>query len=133
MVHSINQNSNESQEVEIRLRTTITPHNLTGYEINWLCWKSYGYMECVRWNGPLGNFSYIARFTGPQYGVTEGDVVRAKIVGNTITAYINGVQMGTATDSTYSSGAPGIGFYGKTVANATDYGFTSFSVGNPTQ
>lgn len=127
-IHSVNQTDSQYQELELRLRTSIAPHSITGYEINFRCSKSSNaYMEIVRWNGPLGNFTYLARYHGSQYGVTEGDVVRATIIGNTITVYINGVQRGTATDSAYSSGAPGIGTYGKTSSNARDYGFTNFT------
>src|SRR3989304_7130888 len=112
-IHSVNQTDSQYQELELRLRTSITPHSITGYEINFRCSKtSNAYLEIVRWNGPLGNFTYLAQYSGSQYGVIEGDVVRATIVGNTITVYINGVQRGTATDGTYSSGAPGIGTYG---------------------
>jgi hypothetical protein len=54
-------------------------------------------------------------------------VVKATIVGNVITAYINGVQVLQATDNTYKGGSPGMGFYieGTTGVNS-DYGFTSF-------
>jgi hypothetical protein len=62
-------------------------------------------------------------------GLHDGDVVKATIIGNTITAYINGVQIIQVTDSTYPNGSPGMGFYiqGRSVSRESDYGFTSFA------
>jgi hypothetical protein len=78
----------------------------------------------------LGNFTYLN--TKYQWGFEiwrcKGDVVKATIVGNVITAYINGVQVLQATDNTYATGSPGMGFYlqGTTGVNS-DYGLTSFT------
>ena len=52
---------------------------------------------------------------GTQYAVANGDVVSAKIVGNIITAYINGVQKATVDitsfgGTVYTTGNPGMGF-----------------------
>jgi hypothetical protein len=128
-VHSVNQNGNVWEEVEIRLRTTINAHFITGYEINFRCLKNGGaYMEIVRWNGALGDFTRLAHYDGAQYGVANGDVVKATIAGSTITVYINNVQMGQASDSSaFASGSPGMGFWLQGTANTSDYGFTSFS------
>ncbi|HTF71397.1 MAG TPA: hypothetical protein VK638_52890 [Edaphobacter sp.] len=49
----------------------------------------------------------------------------ATIVGTTLTAYINAKQVLQAIDSTYSGGAPGIGFYHeKTQAQNSDFGIS---------
>ena len=46
------------QEVELRLRTVIEGHIITGYEINYkFSNDSTGYMTIVRWNGGLGDFT----------------------------------------------------------------------------
>jgi len=127
-VHSVNQNDSITEEVELRLRSNISPHNITGYEINFRCSKTNNaYSQIVRWNGPLGDFTYLWASGGPQYGVANGDVVKATIVGNVITVYINGVQMGQVTDNTFAMGSPGMGFYlsGASGINS-DFGFTSF-------
>ena len=84
-------------------------------------------MQIVRWNGPLGNFTYLSQNGGAQYGVTSGDVVKASIVGSTISVYINNVLMGTATDSTYATGNPGIGFDYGCGSTYGDFGFTTFT------
>jgi hypothetical protein len=128
-VHTVNRNDKIYEEVELRLRSTLTPHRATGYEINFRCSKTAkAYTQIVRWNGPLGGFTYVKTGDGSQYGVANGDAIKATIVGNVITAYINGVRVLHGTDSTYSSGSPGIGFYieGTTGVNG-NYGFTSFA------
>jgi chitodextrinase len=129
-VHSVNQTSSIYEEVELRLRTTITPHNITGYEINFRCTSDGSqYIGIVRWNGPLNNFSYVTILDPGGPGIHDGDVVSASIVGSTITGYINGVAVITGTDSTYTNGSPGIGFWNQngTVAANPNYGFISFS------
>lgn len=127
-VHSVNQTDSLYEEVELRLRSTISAHSNTGYEINFRCSKTgNAYSQVVRWNGPLGNFTYLMSNGGAQYGVANNDVVKATMIGNVITVYINGVQIGQVTDNTYTSGSPGMGFYldGATGINA-NYGFTTF-------
>ncbi len=124
-VHSVNQTTSYYQEVELRLRSSLSAHQSTGYEINFRCLKnSSAYMQIVRWNGPRGDFTYIRSYSGAQYGVTEGDVVKASIVGSVITVSINGVVVGSGTDSTYSSGNPGIGFDYGCGTTYGDFGFT---------
>ena len=128
-VYSVNQNGLWNQEVEIRLRSTISRHVNTGYELLFKCTHDGSqYAEIVRWNGPLGNFTYLRQGGSP--GIRNGDVVKATIVGNVITGYINGVQVMQATDRTYTSGSPGIGFYMNAkgdpvgVGRNADFGFT---------
>lgn len=134
-VHSVNQNDNIYEEVELRLRSAISAHKNTGYEINFRCSKTgNAYTQIVRWNGKLGDFTYLSSQSGSKYGVAEGDVVKASIVGNKITVYINGVQVNQATDSTFPGGSPGIGFFisGASGVNQ-DYGFTNFTATDGTQ
>jgi hypothetical protein len=128
-VHSVNQNDNIYEEVELRLRSSLSAHKATGYEINFRCSKTANaYTQIVRWNGPLGNFTYLDSRGGSKYGVANGDTVKATIVGNVITVYINGAQVLQATDNTFASGSPGMGFFlqGATGVNG-DFGFTDFS------
>jgi hypothetical protein len=128
-VHSVNQNDNIFEEVEIRLRSSLSAHRSTGYEINFRCSKtSNAYTQIVRWNGPLGQFTYLNAAGGANYGVADGDVVKATVVGNVITAYINGVQVLQATDSTYPNGSPGMGFFLQSATGVNrDYGFSRFT------
>ena len=113
-------------EVSLRLRSTLSAHRCTGYEIsNSLHDDDTAYLIIVRWNGPRADFTYLLNVTGRQYGVTTGDVVKATIVGDVITAYRNGVLMGQAKDDTYKSGQPGFGF---NEGENGDYGITRFIV-----
>lgn len=112
-------------EVSLRLRSALSPHNCSGYEIsNSLKSDDSAYLIIVRWNGPLADFTYLAQLHGKQYGVKTGDVVKATIVGNVITAYKNGVQIGQATDNTYITGNPGLGF---NEGKNGDYGMTRYT------
>jgi hypothetical protein len=128
-VHTVNQNDSYFEEVELRLRSSLSAHSSTGYEVLFSCRNtSNAYVQIVRWNGPLGDFTLIDGRGGSSYGIADGDVVKATIVGNVITAYINDVQVLQVTDGTYANGNPGMGFFlqGATGVNG-DYGFTSFT------
>jgi hypothetical protein len=129
-VHTtVSQNDNIYAEVELRLRSSLSAHRATGYEVNFRCSKSSNaYTQIVRWNGPLGSFSYVNAAGGSRYGVADGDVVKATIVGNVITVYINNTKVLQGTDSTFTSGSPGIGFYLQGATGLmSQYGFTSFT------
>jgi hypothetical protein len=129
-VYSRNQRGGKVyEEVEIRLRSSLSPRRCTGYEILFRCLKTSGsYAQIVRWNGPLGDFTYLADQKGARFGISNGDVVKATAIGNVITAYINNVQVAQATDSTYPTGNPGMGFFLQGASGLNrDYGFSSFS------
>ncbi len=122
------------EEIELRLRTTITPGSITGYEINFSASSSSSaYIQIVRWNGPFGSFNYLNTRNGP--GIHTGDRLCASIVTganhvSTIKVTINGgAPILTATDSSFNSGSPGIGFYlqGGTTANDAYFGWTDFT------
>lgn len=111
-------------EVSMRLRSALSAHRCTGYEVSSSVKGDKAYLIIVRWNGPLADFTYLLNVSGPKYGATTGDVLKATIVGNVITAYKNGVEIGRATDDTFASGQPGFGFNEGTNG---DYGITRFS------
>ncbi len=138
-VHNVNQNADVFEEVELRLRSSLSAHRSTGYEILFRCLNSaQAYASIVRWDGPLGSFTYLEQATGPQYKLADGDLVSASIHGTVISAFINGKQVMQTSDATYSSGSPGMGFWLRrragmrswfrdyTVRNF-DYGFTRFA------
>lgn len=132
-VHTVKQNDACYQEVELRLRSAISAHSNRGYEISYkLSRTSEAYLIIVRWNGPHGDFTYLVNEHGRRFGVKEGDVVSASVVGDLITAYKNGAKMGQARDRTFTAGSPGMGFnLANTPAGCAgtngDYGFTSFT------
>jgi hypothetical protein len=114
-----------TQEVELLLRWADSAHMARGYECNF----SYGggYAEIVRWNGPLSDFTYLARVSLGRALVT-GDVVKAHIIGNVITVFFNGSQVNQATDSTWVTGQPGMAFWkGSSSGPNTALGFSSYT------
>jgi len=136
VVRSVNQQSgNVFEEVELRLRSTITPHSSTGYECLYRCTgPSISYVQIARWNGPLADFTALDSRAGP--GLANGDVVKSTIVGTTIRTYINDVEIFSVNDATYASGLPGIGcFYqndGSSTGSSDDFGFTEFTAWDST-
>jgi hypothetical protein len=133
-VYTINQQSGSVyEEVSIRLRSSLSAHSCTGYEINFSLKSdpTQTYCQIVRWNGPLNDFEYLGgqSYGGPTFTLKTGDVVTATIINSTITAYINGVQIRQETDPiAYSSGSPGMGFYIQGASGVDgDYGFTSYT------
>ena len=112
-------------EVSLRLRSSLSEHNCTGYEISDSLRDEKPYLIIVRWNGPVANFTYLLNIEGEKYRVATGDVMKATIVGNLITAYKNGVEIGQAKDDTYVNGLPGFGF---NEGKNGEYGITRFSV-----
>jgi len=129
-VYTTNQQSGSVfEEVEIRLRSSLSAHSCTGYEINFSLRNDFSaYCQIVRWNGPYDSYNYVNAASGSQCMLNNGDTVTATITSGTITAYINGIQIVQGIDNTYSSGSPGMGFYlqGTTGVDG-DYGFTGYT------
>ena len=99
-----------NQEVEILLRWTISEHSTTGYECMGRCISGgSSYLEIVRWEGPLGKFTYLTsnKRRAPNSGLKNGDILKASAVGNVITLYVNGVEKLRAVDDTYPDGKSG--------------------------
>jgi len=121
------------QELEILLRWTSSAHSTTGYECFARCLSGdSSYLQIVRWEGPLGKFTYLADKRGADYGLKDGDVLKASIVGNVITVFVNGVEKARVTDDTHKTGNPGIGTFlfcddGRGVGSNADFGFRSFT------
>ncbi len=121
------------QEVEILLRWTSSAHRTTGYECFARCVNDgSSYLQIVRWEGPLGKFTYLADKRGVNYGLKDGDILKASIVGNVITVFVNGVEKAQVKDDTYKTGNPGIGTFlscdgGRGVGSNKDFGFRNFT------
>ena len=120
-------------EVELLLRWADSATSARGYECN-LAWDGK-YAEIVRWNGPYGDFTYIAQRRTFNDGImppNNGDIFKATISGSTINVYLNKNDgMGdqpivTATDPTYTDGGPGMGFFIEGSVDPTQFGFASF-------
>jgi len=122
-----------TREVEILLRASDGPTSIRTYECN-LAWDG-GYAEIVRWNGALGDYTYVApQGSGGPGAVHDGDVFRAEIVGSVIRTWLNDrmlqqVDVTSIGGTVLGDGNPGIAFWRGSGASASpgDYGFTSFS------
>jgi hypothetical protein len=133
-------------EVELLLRGTVsTAGTVQTYEVvfsvNPSAQTQGSYCEIVKWFGPStgGPGVQFLSLTGQQTitAPTTGAVVRARIVGNTITAYINSTQVAQITDSVglsgtapYTTGNPGIGHWlnnNGATGDPTTYGFSDFT------
>jgi len=132
-VHIDKPNSDCLQEVEILLHFTCSPHSATGYECFARCIDDdSSYLNIVRWDGPVGKFTYLVQKKGKGYGLKNGDTLKATIIGNVITIYVNGVKKAEAIDDTFKTGNPGIGQFlecknGKGLGTNADFGFTSYT------
>lgn len=122
---------NVFEEVALRLRSTMAAHSCTGYE----CLISVSteptdgnYVQIVRWNGAIGSFTEL---NGASFHAVDGDILKATIVGSVITVFKNGTQVLTATDSTYTSGNPGVGHFlqnsPEAAVSPSDYGWQNWS------
>lgn len=123
------------EEVELRLRTTITASgsNISGYEVLFSVAPANPYVEIVRWDGALypGDITTSLAFTTATARVT-GNRIKATIdAAGLISAYLDtgsGYQLIlSVTDTTYASGAPGIGFFSNSGAPMAGFGLSSFS------
>jgi hypothetical protein len=118
----------ESEEVELRLRSALTAHKCSGYEILF-GWNTGGYYaQIVRWNGNIGDFTVLSpQYFTSSYSFKTGDHVRARMVNSTITVYLNEVLFMSCNDSRFASGNPGIGFFSRMPASHNaEFGFTYF-------
>lgn len=115
-----------THEVELLLRFSDDTNNARGYEA---LFSHDGNYQIVRWNGPYGSFTPLS-FSGPTvyFGrpLRSGDVIKAGIVGSTISLYINGQFVGKAIDATFSSGQPGISFFTRPGGNSANLGLTHY-------
>jgi len=129
-VHRTNKDDDKAwEEVELRLRSKLGPHNCTGYEVMFRCSKSpQAYCNIARWDGILGAFMMLQENHGAQYGVADGDVIKASIKGEVITIWLNGKQIAQTHDYLFTDGNPGIGFYIEGAKGVNDqYGLSKFS------
>lgn len=130
-------------EVELLLRGTAAPHDWKMYEVLFSVVAGTTYVEIVRWKGPLGVVSndsnaFVSLAINNSFaGLSDGDYIRATIVGYVITAYTsaNGVSWtqqvtydasGDATK--YASGWPGLGHWNHGNGANNTYGLSQWSV-----
>lgn len=125
-------------ECEMWLRGQITANNARGYECSIGMQTSFGtYAFCTRWDGAENSFTTLidpangtGSYTHTPTAIADGDVYRVEITGTTITFFQNGIVIFTVTDSTFSSGNPGVGFWPVDGAIVTSMGFKSYRAGD---
>lgn len=136
-----NLGTNCCKEVELRLRTTITAHSITGYEIDCGIAPVSDYLAVVHWNGPLGSW---VNMTPTTAGCHNGDRLKATVTGGnptTITVFKNGTQVLQVLEGTgqvnpttpWTSGSPGVGLFDSVDTNYSGFGFTSFTATSTNQ
>lgn len=116
------------KEVELRLNTSISGHNITGYEFNCSVQQGNNYMTIVRWNGALGSFTTLGSNFN-QY-CKSGDVLQATSNNGNLKFYKNGQLIVSAADTFYSGGAPGMGFFIQDLSGSqynSTFGLSGFS------
>jgi hypothetical protein len=130
-------------EVEIRLRTTITSNSITGYEVYCSVLPTNPYCHIARWNGPNGSYCNLDS-SSPDIYLKQGDVLTGTVSGENpavVTLYVNGTQQlqvadtgsgncpsgGSGAAGPWTTGAPGIGFYDNQDDNWSYFGFSCFS------
>lgn len=133
-----------NHEIELLLRFNAATG--FGYEV---LWGIQGYVAIVRWEGwntGTNQTQYTALYDPGLGSIAvpqDGDVLKATIVGSTITVYRAPAstptvfsQVATASDGTYGSGQPGLGFWpvdqagGNIAANTDNLGWKSFTADN---
>lgn len=129
------------QEVELLLRWSIDGHVIHGYECLWA--HDGAYSGIVRWDAATPNgtgigdgFVSMVGGDGPSgfSAMADGDIVEAQIVGNTISAWRNGVffmgcDITGTSGAVYTTGNPGMGFFRKNNGGSTNpqsYCYDSF-------
>ena len=112
-------------EIELLLRFEITANSARGYE---MLWTHAGDLVIVRWNGPLANYTELAN-AGNIGAAVDGDLVRFEISGSNMTVTVNDVVELTTSDSTWTDGQPGIGFWPLPGATLSSFGWQSFAAG----
>ncbi len=117
-----------NHEIELFVRGDISSHNARGYEVN--VQSNGAYSEIVRWEGPLNMYTPLTT-TGPGLGTpVNGDLIRAEVRGTVITVYKNGSFAMSATDSVFTTGNPGVGFWCRPSGTLDRYGWQSIRAGD---
>jgi hypothetical protein len=113
-------------DVELLLRMEDGSDYVRGYEVYFSCTASSPRAAIVKWNGAMGDYMEIGSST--PINLKTGDVISATIQGNHITAFLNGVLVAEATDSTFSDGQPGVGFFRRPCGANGDLTLTRYMV-----
>jgi len=84
----------------------------------------------VRWNGTQGDYTVLSSTAGTGglgRELLTGDVIKASISGSVINLYINATLVMRATDSAFTTGQPGIGFFTRPGGNSAHLALTKIT------
>jgi hypothetical protein len=117
-----------NQEIELLLRMSTSRDFVRGYEI---LINYGGGCQIMRWNGSMTGGFFTDIGTANIGSIANGDVIKAQMIGNTITVFKNGVVVGTANDSVVTSGNPGVGFFTRDTSGEQNlrFGWTQIKAG----
>jgi hypothetical protein len=116
-----------NHEVEIILRCSDNGSSRTWYEV---LWNAAGGFEILYLTGPANGFNPLSTSVNNSLVPRDGDRFRARVVGNTISGYVNDELRVQATDSRITSGSPGMAFFYRQGAVAANFGFRSYTARN---
>lgn len=121
--------STSTHEIELIARGNYTAGNQRLYEANIGYSGSNGfYAQIVRMDGGFGSFTEIGNLVNYVPTVKEGDKFVMEVVGSSIKTYLNGLLLQQATDTSYATGKPGIGFFWRGTERADDFGISDLTV-----
>lgn len=126
-----NINRSVANEIFFLFRGTDSATQAFGYECNY---SFDGVLNLIQWNGgPFNDFSMYsfpsvsgAQSIGREF--VTGDVIKARIVGGSVTMYVNGTSLLTSTVSAFASGSPGIGAFTRPGGNSAYYSISDLTV-----
>ncbi len=124
-VHSVHQNPNVYQEVELRFRSSLSIGLCTGYEVYWkVAQDGSQYITLARWDGLLGSFT-LATPAVAGIGIADGYWIEGRLDGNILTVFTNGLLQVTFDISADFNGADywigSVKQPDKTLSNGTVY------------
>ena len=117
----------DPHEVELLLRWADSALNARGYEC---LFHFNGQVQLMRWNGPFGGLHRNSRrhwLKSLGRALVTGDVIKATINGNTISAFVNGVERSSGNRFNVDNGQPGIGFFKRTTGVNGGFAITSYT------
>lgn len=135
----------QNQEVELRTLSSVRGNKLVGYEFLYSVRASIPYLQIMRWDGDPSDIAFFVSlaFSGGNQALVTGNRIKAisypsglhelyvdygtgRVLGNpsNYTLKLSG------TDSTYPTGAPGMGYFqhGGSAATLSDFGLSDFLV-----
>src|SRR5262249_32956293 len=98
-----------------------------GYEV---AFSKDGFIGVAVWEGPFNVYHAIEGTSPvgcPGVDGCDGHLLGASIVGNEIKVYIDGIEVESIVDDTYSTGQPGIGFFRRECGTNQDLGWREYT------